>query len=173
VLPSEEEFPYAIRAVSEVLSSNGSTSMASTCASCLALLDAGVPLKASVAGIAMGVIVEGDRWCVLTDIQGVEDHLGDMDFKIAGTDKGITAIQLDIKIHGLPYEIIEETLRQARIARLKILDVMNAVLPQARPELSPYAPRITSVKIPVDKIGALIGPGGKNIRSIIDGTALW
>jgi polyribonucleotide nucleotidyltransferase len=172
VLPSAEEFPYTIRAVSEVLSSNGSTSMASTCASCLALLDAGVPLKRSVAGIAMGVITDGDRWCVLTDIQGVEDHLGDMDFKVTGTDQGVTAIQLDIKIQGLRYEIIEETLQRAREARLQILDVMNACLPKPRPELSPYAPRITTVKIPVDKIGALIGPGGKNIRSIIEDTGV-
>ncbi len=172
VLPSEEEFPYTIRSVSEALSSNGSTSMASTCASCLALLDAGVPLKTSVAGIAMGVITEGDRWCVLTDIQGLEDHLGDMDFKVTGTAKGVTAIQLDIKIQGLKYEIIEETLSRARTARLQILEVMNACLPEPRPELSPYAPRITSIKIPVEKIGALIGPGGKNIRGIIEETGV-
>jgi len=172
VLPDEATFPYTIRAVSEVLSSNGSTSMASTCASTLALLDAGVPLKTSVAGIAMGVITDGDRWCVLTDIQGLEDHLGDMDFKVTGTDKGVTAIQLDIKIQGLRYEIIEETLRRAREARMQILDVMNACLPTARPELSPYAPRIQTIKIPVDKIGALIGPGGKNIRGIIEETGV-
>ena len=170
VLPSQEEFPYTIRAVSEVLSSNGSTSMASTCASTLALLDAGVPLKTSVAGIAMGVITEGDRWAVLTDIQGVEDHLVDMDFKVTGTRQGITAIQLDIKISGLRHEIIAETLQRAREARLQILDIMNACLPGPRPELSPYAPRIQTIKIPVAKIGALIGPGGKNIRGIIEAT---
>ena len=172
VLPSEEEFPYTVRTVSEVLSSNGSTSMASTCASTLSLLDAGVPLKASVAGIAMGVITEGDRWAVLTDIQGVEDHLGDMDFKVTGTAQGITAIQLDIKIGGLRWEIIEETLKRAREARLQILDVMNATLAAPRPELSPYAPRIQTVKIPIDKIGALIGPGGKTIRKIIEETGV-
>ncbi|MHB9033586.1 MAG: polyribonucleotide nucleotidyltransferase [Anaerolineae bacterium] len=172
VLPTEEEFPYTVRTVSEVLSSNGSTSMASTCASTLALLDAGVPLKASVAGIAMGVITEGDRFAVLTDIQGLEDHLGDMDFKVTGTAAGITAIQLDIKITGLRWEIIEETLQRAREARLQILDVMNAVIPAPRAELSPYAPRIQTVKIPVDKIGALIGPGGKTIRGIIEETGV-
>ena len=172
VLPKEDEFPYVIRSVSEVLSSNGSTSMASTCASSLALFDAGVPLKAPVAGIAMGVITEGDRWAVLTDIQGLEDHLGDMDFKVAGTAKGITAVQLDIKISGLRFEIIEETLQRAREARLQILEVMNACIPTPRSELSPYAPRITTVQIPVSKIGALIGPGGKNIRSIIDETGV-
>lgn len=172
VLPSEQEFPYTVRTVSEVLSSNGSTSMASTCASTLALLDAGVPIKASVAGIAMGVITEGDRFAVLTDIQGLEDHLGDMDFKVTGTAKGITAIQLDIKITGLSWEIIEETLQRSREARLQILDVMNAVIAAPRSELSPYAPRIQTVKIPVDKIGALIGPGGKTIRSIIEETGV-
>ncbi|MEN6480469.1 MAG: polyribonucleotide nucleotidyltransferase [Anaerolineales bacterium] len=172
VLPPAEEFPYTIRAVSEVMSSNGSTSMASTCASSLALFDAGVPLKAPVAGIAMGVITEGDEWAVLTDIQGLEDHLGDMDFKVTGTTEGITAIQLDIKIHGLRYDIIEETLARAREARLEILDVMNACLPEPRTELSPYAPRLTTLRIGVDKIGALIGPGGKNIRSIIEDTGV-
>jgi len=172
VLPAEAEFPYTIRVVSEVLSSNGSTSMASTCASTLALLDAGVPLKASVAGIAMGVITEGDRWAVLTDIQGLEDHLGDMDFKVTGTRKGITAIQLDIKIAGLRDEIIEETLRRAREARLQILDVMDACISKPREELSAYAPRIQTVQIPISKIGALIGPGGKTIRSITEETGV-
>ncbi len=172
VLPGEEEFPYTIRAVSEVLSSNGSTSMASTCACTLSLLDSGVPLKAPVAGIAMGVITEGDRWAVLTDIQGLEDHLGDMDFKVAGTTKGITAIQLDIKISGLRNEIIAETLQRAREARLQILEVMNASIAAPRPQLSPYAPRIQTLKIPVEKIGALIGPGGKMIRSIIEETGV-
>jgi polyribonucleotide nucleotidyltransferase len=172
LLPGDDEFPYTIRVVSEVLSSNGSTSMASTCASSLALMDAGVPLKAQVGGIAMGVITEGDRYAVLTDIQGLEDHLGDMDFKIAGTEKGVTAIQLDSKIAGLRWEIIEQTLEQAREARLKILSVMNAGLAQPRSDLSVYAPRIQTVHIPVEKIGALIGPGGKNIRSIIEDTGV-
>ena len=172
VLPSEDGFSYTIRTVSEIMSSNGSTSMASTCASSLALYDAGVPLKAPVAGIAMGIITEGDRWSVLTDIQGLEDHLGDMDFKVTGTTKGITAIQLDIKISGLDLEIVEETLRRARVARLEILDVMNACIAQPREEMSLYAPRIQTIKIPVGKIGALIGPGGKNIRGIIEDTGV-
>ncbi len=172
VLPDEMAFPYTIRSVSEALSSNGSTSMASTCASSLALFDAGVPLRAAVAGIAMGVITSGDRFAVLTDIQGLEDHLGDMDFKVTGTSKGITAIQLDIKIHGLSYEIIEQTLSKARVAIGTILDVMDAALPEPRKELSRFAPRIETVTIPVSKIGALIGPGGKNIRGIIDETGV-
>jgi polyribonucleotide nucleotidyltransferase len=172
LLPTQEEFTYTIRVVSEVLSSNGSTSMASTCASSLALFDAGVPMKAAVAGIAMGVITSGGRWAVLTDIQGLEDHLGDMDFKVTGTTEGITAMQLDTKIGGLKGEIIEETLRRARKARLQILDVMNACITEPRSEMSPYAPRIQTTKIPVEKIGALIGPGGKNIRSIIEDTGV-
>ncbi|MBC7234335.1 MAG: polyribonucleotide nucleotidyltransferase [Chloroflexi bacterium] len=172
LLPSADEFPYTIRVVSEVLSSNGSTSMASTCASSLALADAGVPIREPVAGIAMGVITEEDRFAVLTDIQGLEDHLGDMDFKVAGTRNGVTAIQLDIKISGLKWEIIEETLARAKEARLKILDVMNACISAPRAELSGYAPRIQTLHIPVDKIGALIGPGGKTIRSIIEETGV-
>ena len=172
MIPSEDEFPYTIRTVSEVLSSNGSTSMASTCASTLALMDAGVPIKRPVAGIAMGVITEDDKWAVLTDIQGLEDHLGDMDFKVAGTARGITAVQLDIKIGGLRWEIIEETLGRARQARLQILEAMLAALPEPRSELSPYAPQIHTLKIPVEKIGALIGPGGKNIRGIIEDTGV-
>jgi polyribonucleotide nucleotidyltransferase len=172
LLPGPDEFPYTVRVVSEVTSSNGSTSMASTCASSLALMDAGVPLKAQVGGIAMGVITEGDRFAVLTDIQGLEDHLGDMDFKVAGTEKGITAIQLDSKIAGLRWEIIEQTLEQAREARLKILSVMNTCLAESRSDLSVHAPRIQTVQIPVSKIGALIGPGGKNIRSIIEDTGV-
>jgi len=172
MIPPEEDFPYTIRAVSEVLSSNGSTSMASTCASTLALMDAGVPIKRPVAGIAMGVITEGNEWAVMTDIQGLEDHLGDMDFKVTGTAQGITAIQLDVKIGGLRWEIIEETLERARQARLQILDAMLAVIPEPRREISPYAPQIHTLHIPVDKIGALIGPGGKNIRGIIDDTGV-
>ena len=170
MLPDEEVFPYTIRTVSEALSSNGSTSMASTCASSLALFDAGVPMKAAVGGIAMGVITSGDRFAVLTDIQGLEDHLGDMDFKVTGTANGITAIQLDIKIEGLRDEIIEETLAKARVAIDKILAVMNATLSEPRKEISQYAPRIQTITIPVSKIGALIGPGGKNIRGIIEDT---
>ncbi|MHB0856612.1 MAG: polyribonucleotide nucleotidyltransferase [Anaerolineae bacterium] len=172
VLPTEAEFPYTIRVVSEVLSSNGSTSMASTCACSLALFDAGAPLKTHVAGIAMGVITEGDRWAVLTDIQGLEDHLGDMDFKVTGTPKGITAMQLDIKITGLREEIIVETLQRSREARMQILDVMNACIATPRVEMSAYAPRIQTLQIPVAKIGALIGPGGKMIRSIIEETGV-
>lgn len=172
VLPPADEFPYTIRSVSEAISSNGSTSMASTCAGSLALFDAGVPLRAPVAGIAVGLVTSGDRYALLTDIQGLEDHLGDMDFKVTGTEQGITAIQLDIKIPGLPYEIIQEALEKARVGRLKVLNVMNATLPAPRAEISPYAPRITTVTIPVSKIGALIGPGGKTIRSIIDETGV-
>lgn len=170
VIPSEETFPYTLRLVSEVMSSNGSSSMASVCGSTLALMDTGVPIKAPVAGVAMGLVMEGDRYQVLTDIQGIEDHLGDMDFKVAGTAKGITALQMDIKISGLSTEIMKQALEQARQARLKILDEMLAVIPKPRPELKPHAPRITSIKIPVDKIGAIIGPGGKNIRALQEET---
>ncbi len=166
VIPPEEEFPYTIRLVSEVMSSNGSSSMASVCGSTLALMDTGVPIKAPVAGVAMGLVTDGDRYRVLTDIQGMEDHLGDMDFKVAGTDKGITALQMDIKIAGLSRQIMEEALAQARKARLFILDKMMAVIAAPRPELKPHVPRITSIKIPVDKIGAVIGPGGKVIRGL-------
>ncbi len=167
VVPSEEEFPYTMRVVSEVLSSNGSTSQASVCGSTLALLDAGVPLKAPVAGIAMGLIKEEDRIAILTDIQGIEDFLGDMDFKVAGTEKGITAMQMDIKIDGIDRPILEKALEQARVGRLFILDKMNEVISQPRPELSPYAPRIISMKIDPDKIRDVIGPGGKVINKII------
>jgi polyribonucleotide nucleotidyltransferase len=170
VIPPEEEFPYTLRLVSEVLSSNGSTSMASVCGSTLALMDSGVPIKAPVAGIAMGLIKEGDQYRILTDIQGLEDHLGDMDFKVAGTAKGITALQMDIKIKGITPELMREALEQARRARLFILDEMLKVIPAPRPELKPHAPRITIIKVPVDKIGAIIGPGGKMIRSIQDET---
>jgi polyribonucleotide nucleotidyltransferase len=171
VIPAEETFPYTLRLVSEVLSSNGSTSMASVCGSTLALMDAGVPIKAPVAGIAMGLISdEAGRYKVLTDIQGVEDHLGDMDFKVAGTSTGITALQMDIKISGLSAEIMKEALEQARVARLAILDKMLEAIPEPRPELKDHAPRIITVKIPVDKIGALIGPSGKNIRALQEET---
>ncbi len=170
VIPSETEFPYTIRVVSEVMSSNGSTSMASVCGSTLSLMDAGVPIKAPVGGIAMGLISDGSRYAVLTDIQGLEDHLGDMDFKVAGTTQGITALQMDIKIKGLSKEIMEKALAQAREARLTILDVIKNALAAPRPDLKSHAPRITTIHISPDKIGALIGPGGKNVRAIQDET---
>jgi polyribonucleotide nucleotidyltransferase len=171
VIPPEEEFPYTMRLVSEVLSSNGSTSMASVCASTLALMDTGVPIKAPVAGIAMGLIKgEGDEYAILTDILGMEDHLGDMDFKVAGTQDGVTALQMDIKIKGITSKIMAEALEQARHARLKILDTILSVIPEPRSTLKPHTPRITVVQIPVEKIGAVIGPGGKMIRSIQEET---
>ncbi len=170
VIPPEDEFPYTMRLVSEVLSSNGSSSMASVCGSTLALMDTGVPIKAPVAGVAMGLVKEGDKYVVLTDIQGAEDHLGDMDFKVAGTSQGITALQMDIKIQGITPEIMQKALSQAHQARLEILGKMLMVIPNPRPELKPHAPRITTVKIPVDKIGAIIGPGGKMIRLIQEET---
>ncbi|MEJ5201856.1 MAG: polyribonucleotide nucleotidyltransferase, partial [Anaerolineales bacterium] len=170
VIPPESEFPYTLRLVSEVLSSNGSTSMASVCGSTLALMDTGVPIKAPVAGVAMGLVKEGDRYAILTDIQGMEDHLGDMDFKVAGTEAGITALQMDIKIKGINAELMAEALEQARQARLFILDKILETIPAPNPELKPHVPRITIVKIPVDKIGAVIGPGGKTIRAIQEET---
>lgn len=170
VIPPEETFPYTLRLVSEVLSSNGSTSMASVCGSTLALMDAGVPIKAPVSGVAMGLIKEGEQYVILTDILGAEDHLGDMDFKVAGTRQGITAMQMDIKISGLSREIMAKALEQARRARLAILDSMLTVLPAPRPQLKPHAPRIFTLKIPVDKIGLLIGPGGKTIRALQEET---
>jgi polyribonucleotide nucleotidyltransferase len=166
VIPTEQEFPYTIRLVSEVLSSNGSTSMASVCGSTLALMDAGVPISAPVAGIAMGLVSEGDRYAILTDILGMEDGLGDMDFKVAGTSMGITALQLDLKLQGVSPAILKHALAQARTARLQILQVLTDTLPAPRAELSPYAPRITTIKIDPEKIGALIGPGGKMIRGL-------
>jgi polyribonucleotide nucleotidyltransferase len=167
MIPPEEEFPYAILLYSEVLESNGSTSMASTCGSTLALMDAGVPIKAPVAGIATGLVYESDdRYAILTDIQGMEDACGDMDFKVAGTENGITAIQLDLKIPGLPMPIIEETLARAREARLFILQKMLEVIPAPRPEVSPRAPRIFVMEINPDKIGEVIGPGGKTVKKI-------
>jgi len=170
VLPPEDEFPYTLRLVSEVLSSNGSTSMASVCGSTLALLDTGVPIRAPVAGIAMGLIQDDGRHAILTDIQGVEDHLGDMDFKVAGTRKGITALQMDIKIKGLTSTVMAEALEQARQARLQVLDVIESVMPRPRPDLKPHAPRMTVLKVDPEKIGAIIGPGGKVIRGIQDET---
>jgi polyribonucleotide nucleotidyltransferase len=170
VIPSVEEWPYTMRLVSEILSSNGSTSMASVCGSTLSLMDAGVPIKAPVAGIAMGLVTREGKFAVLTDIQGVEDNLGDMDFKVAGTKDGITALQMDIKIKGLPHEILAQALEQAREARLFVLDKMLAVLPEPRAELSAYAPRITTIHINPDKIRDIIGPGGKMIRKITEET---
>ena len=171
VIPNEESFPYTLRLVSEVLASNGSSSMASVCGSTLALMDAGVPIKAPVAGVAMGLVTDATgRYKILTDIQGTEDHLGDMDFKVAGTKDGITALQMDIKISGLSTEMMKEALGQAHEARLFILGKMLEVIPASRASLKPHAPRIITVKIPVDKIGALIGPGGKNIRALQEET---
>ncbi len=170
VVPDEEEFPYTIRLVSEVLSSNGSTSMASVCGNTLSLMDAGVPIKAPVAGVAMGLVKGDDHLRVLTDIAGLEDAMGDMDFKVAGTEKGITALQMDIKIKGITMEIMETALSQAREARHFILGKILETIPEVRPELSPYAPRIYRLSIPQDKIGAVIGPGGRVIRSIIEET---
>ncbi|MDY5906502.1 MAG: polyribonucleotide nucleotidyltransferase [Anaerovoracaceae bacterium] len=172
VIPPVEEFPYAIRLVSEVLSSNGSTSQASVCGSTLSLMDAGVPIKAPVAGIAMGLIKEEDEIAILSDIQGMEDFLGDMDFKVAGTRKGVTAIQMDIKIHGLSREILERALKQAHEGREFILGKMLEEIPEPRTELSPYAPRIITMQIDVDKIRTVIGPGGKTINKIISETGV-
>lgn len=172
VLPPESDFPYTIRLVSEILSSNGSSSMASVCGSTLALMDAGVPIAAPVAGVAMGLVTEGDRYSIMTDIQGMEDHLGDMDFKVAGTTEGLTALQMDIKVRGLKYEILEEALEQARLARRTILDRMSEAIGQPRPDLAPYAPRITLLQVDPEKIGAIIGPGGKTIRGIIEQTGV-
>ncbi len=166
MIPPEDEFPYSIRVVSEVLSSNGSTSQASVCASTLALMDCGVPLKRPVAGVAMGLISDGQKFAVLTDIQGLEDHLGDMDFKVAGTVEGITALQMDIKIGGLTKELMGQALEQARTGRLQILDSMLATIAEPRTEMSPFAPRMLSVHISPDKIGAVIGKGGATIRSL-------
>ena len=170
VIPDEEEFPYTIRLVSEVLSSNGSTSMASVCGSSLSLMDAGVPIKSPVAGIAMGLVTGDNSYAILTDLEGMEDAYGDMDLKVAGTTQGITALQLDIKLKGISYEIIEKALSQAREARLSILSKMQETIASARPELSQYAPRIVKIHINPDKIGNVIGPGGKTIRSIIQET---
>jgi polyribonucleotide nucleotidyltransferase len=167
VVPSEEEFPYALRLVSDVLSSNGSTSMASVCGSTLSMMDAGVPIKAPVAGIAMGMIADDGKFVTLTDILGAEDALGDMDFKVAGTREFVTAIQLDMKVTGLPGEVLAGALQQARDARFKILDVMESTIDAPRDEVSSKAPRIISIQIPVDKIGEVIGPKGKRINEII------
>ncbi|MBI2114042.1 MAG: polyribonucleotide nucleotidyltransferase [candidate division NC10 bacterium] len=172
VLPGKEEFPYTVRIVSDILESNGSSSMATVCGASLSLMDAGVPVRAAVAGVAMGLVKEGDRTVVLTDIQGLEDHLGDMDFKVAGTRTGVTSIQMDIKIQGITDATLRQALTQARQARLQVLDSMDRALAKPRQALSPYAPRIISFKIPVDKIREVIGPGGKIIRGIVEQTGV-
>ena len=171
VVPSQGDFPYTIRLVSEALESNGSTSMASVCAGSLAMMDGGVPISSPVAGIAMGLITDENdinNYAVLTDIQGAEDHSGDMDFKVAGTREGVTALQMDIKVKGITFEIMKQALEQARIARLQILDNMEATIAASRDDLSEYAPRMLSLKVPTDKIGAIIGPGGSVIRGMIE-----
>ncbi len=170
IIPDEEEFPYTIRIVSEILESNGSSSMASVCASTIALMDAGVPVKEPVAGIAIGLVKQDEKEVVLTDIQGLEDFFGDMDFKVAGTKNGITALQMDIKTSGISFETINAGLNRAKEARLFILEKIAEILPQPREELSPFAPRVVNIKIPTDKIREVIGPGGKMIRSIVDET---
>jgi polyribonucleotide nucleotidyltransferase len=172
VLPGKEEFPYTVRIVSDILESNGSSSMATVCGASLSLMDAGVPVKAAVAGVAMGLVKEGDKAVVLTDIQGLEDHLGDMDFKVAGTRKGVTSIQMDIKIQGITDAVLKQALVQARQARMEVLDIMERAIGKPRSALSPYAPRIITFKIPVDKIREVIGPGGKVIRSIVEQTGV-
>ncbi len=170
LIPPEEDFPYTIRVVSDILESNGSSSMATVCGASLSLMDAGVPIRTSCAGISIGLIREEDRYVLLTDILGDEDHLGDMDFKVAGTRKGITAIQLDLKIDGLPLEIVGQVFERAKKAREHILDIMDTTLPEPRKELSQYAPKVTAIFIPKEKIGAVIGPGGRVIRSILEKT---
>ena len=172
LIPPEEEFPYVIRVVSEILESNGSTSMATVCGASLSLFDAGVPMKKHVAGIAMGLLKEGDEYVILTDILGDEDHLGDMDFKVAGTRDGVTSIQMDIKIKGLTKEILQDALQQAKKARLYILDLMYQAIPQPKPELSPHAPKIITMRVLPEKIPVIIGPSGKNIKKIIEETGV-
>jgi len=170
ILPAKEEFPYTIRVVSDILESNGSSSMATVCGASLALMDAGVPIKSHVAGIAMGLIKEGDRYGILTDIMGAEDHFGDMDFKVAGTEKGVTALQMDIKIKGVSLDVMRSALQNAREARMVVLTKMRETLEKPRPELSPYAPRFVTIKIRTEKIREIIGPGGKVIRGIQEQT---
>jgi polyribonucleotide nucleotidyltransferase len=172
LLPTEEDFPYAMRCVSDILESNGSSSMATVCGGSLALMDAGVPMKSACAGIAMGLVVEGSNFAVLTDIAGAEDHYGDMDFKVAGTRQGITALQMDIKVGGVSIPMMKEALAQARKARLEILDIMDRTIDKARTEISAYAPHLFMLTIPTDKIRDLIGPGGKKIRSITESTGV-
>ncbi|WP_337865754.1 polyribonucleotide nucleotidyltransferase [Ignavibacterium sp.] len=166
VFPSEDVFPYTVRIISDILESNGSSSMATVCAGSLAMMDAGVPIKAGVSGIAMGLVKEGEQYAILSDILGNEDHLGDMDFKVAGTSKGITGLQMDIKIQGISFEIMEKALAQAKEGRIKILDIMNQTISEPRSHLSPYAPRLITMKIDTDQIGLVIGPGGKTIQGM-------
>src|SRR5256714_2918906 len=170
ILPTEEEFPYSLRLVSDIAESNGSSSMASVCGGSLSMMDAGIPVKAAVAGVAMGLVMEGNRYAILSDIAGAEDHYGDMDFKVAGTRDGITALQMDIKITGINAQIMAEALEQARKGRLHILGVMEQALPEPRPDIAPYAPRIIQIKINPDKIRDVIGPGGKIIRALVEET---
>jgi len=172
LLPPEADFPYAMRLVSDILESNGSSSMATVCGGSLALMDAGVPMRSACAGIAMGLVVEGEKYAVLTDIAGAEDHYGDMDFKVAGTRTGITALQMDIKVGGISIAMMREALEQARRARLQILDTMDQTLNAGRATISSYAPRLFALTIPTDKIRDLIGPGGKKIRAIIEATGV-
>ncbi|BDQ04125.1 polyribonucleotide nucleotidyltransferase [Ignavibacterium sp.] len=166
VFPSEDVFPYTVRVISDILESNGSSSMATVCAGSLAMMDAGIPIKAAVSGIAMGLVKEGEQYAILSDILGNEDHLGDMDFKVAGTSKGITGLQMDIKIQGISFEIMEKALAQAKEGRMKILEIMNQAISEPRPHLSPYAPRLITMKIDTDQIGLVIGPGGKTIQGM-------
>lgn len=166
VFPPEEVFPYTVRVISDILESNGSSSMATVCAGSLAMMDAGIPIKAAVSGIAMGLVKEGEQYAILSDILGNEDHLGDMDFKVAGTSKGITGLQMDIKIQGISFEIMEKALAQAKEGRMKILEIMNQAIAEPRPHLSPYAPRLITMKIDTDQIGLVIGPGGKTIQGM-------
>jgi polyribonucleotide nucleotidyltransferase len=168
MVPSKDDFPYTIRVVSEIMESNGSSSMASVCGGTLSMLHAGVPMKRPVAGIAMGLITDGDRYAVLSDILGEEDHLGDMDFKVAGTEDGITGFQMDIKIAGVNAEIMGKALAQAKRGRLHILSIMNQTINRPSTSISEFAPKIVTMKIEVDKIGALIGPGGKNIKALCE-----
>jgi len=170
IIPDKDSFPYTIRIVSEVLSSNGSSSMGSVCGSTLALLDAGVPIKANVSGIAMGLMSDNEKYKVLTDIQGPEDHYGDMDLKIAGTKDGVTALQMDVKINGVTIEILKDVFKQSRKARLEILETMEKTIKKPRAELSPFAPRVYTLQINPSKIGMIIGPGGKTIHEITDET---
>jgi polyribonucleotide nucleotidyltransferase len=166
VFPSEDIFPYTVRVISDILESNGSSSMATVCAGSLAMMDAGIPIKAAVSGIAMGLVKEGEKYAILSDILGNEDHLGDMDFKVAGTSKGITGLQMDIKIQGISFEIMEKALAQAKEGRMKILEIMNQAITEPRQSLSPYAPRLITMKIDTDQIGLVIGPGGKTIQGM-------
>ncbi|MDQ3304305.1 MAG: KH domain-containing protein, partial [Actinomycetota bacterium] len=167
-VPGDEEFPYALRIISEVLESNGSSSMASVCGSTLALMDGGVPIKAPVAGVAMGLVKEGEDYVIMSDIQGLEDHMGDMDFKVAGTRDGITALQMDMKITGVSAQLLQEALGQAKEGRLQILEILRGAIAEPRPEVSEFAPRVEVLRIPKEKIGMLIGPGGKTINALQD-----